>query len=120
MGFPPLIAVWLAIGALALSCGVCIASAAFAWRAAWPVGVRRLVKDVSERLDVLELEWKRTLGQIAQDVENLEALEESIERKRARAAASASRLAAVQGTAPVDPNNRAALTALARAKGFRV
>jgi Skp family chaperone for outer membrane proteins len=121
MGIPPL-GLWIPIGALALAVAVSIASAAFAWRAAWPIGVRRLARDVSERMDALEIEWKRVQGQLAQDVENLEQLEESLERKRARAAASASRMQAVaqQQGAAVNPHDRAALTQLARQRGFKV
>ena len=116
-GFPPL-DVWLPIGALVASCAICCAAAAFAWRAAWPIGVRRLATDVRERLDALEVEWSKVKGQLAADVEALEQLEESIERKRRRIAA-----ANPTGGNPVGvPANasRDELRKIARARGFPV
>lgn len=120
MGFPPQALVWTLIGAFALATAVCLAAAVFAWRSAWPIGVRRVARDVSERLDALEIEWRKVRGELAADVEALEQLEESVERKRRRAAASASATRPANGEVPTSQMSRDQLRDLARARGFRV
>lgn len=120
MGFPPQPWVVLALVVCQLiAVAVSLGAAAFAWRAAWPIGVRRLAHDLAERIDALELEWRKTKGQLAVDVEELEQLEESIERKRARTATAAARLAPQQQQSVI-PTDRTELKRLARARGFQV
>jgi len=97
-----------------------LGAAAFAWRAAWPIGVRRLARDLAERIDALEIEWRKVRGQLAVDVEQLEELEQSIERKRARIATSAARVAGAAGAGVPQTNDRAELKRIARARGFNV
>jgi len=122
MGLPP-ITVGLLIGALVFACVLCVTAALFAWRAAWPVGVRRLVHELRERVEAAELDWRHVKGQLAVEVEELEELEQSIERKRARVAArdsAAKRDQAATGTQGTPPTDREALKRYARSRGFQV
>lgn len=121
MGFPPIL-VWAAIGALIVSDIVCVAAAIFAWRAAWPIGLRRVASNLRERVEACESDWEHTRGQLAVRVEQLEELEESVERKRARVAARESwdkRSAAAPGALPPTPS-KDELRRIARARGFNV
>jgi hypothetical protein len=118
LGFPPTWAVWLLAGLLIAATLASTLAAGFAWRAAWPAGVRRLCADLRERMDALEIEWRKTKGELAVDVENLEELEQSIERKRARTATAAARLGGADR--PAQDMSQAELKRLARARGFQV
>lgn len=111
--------IWLLVGLHLGSVAVCAVAALFAWRAAWPAGVRRLAADLRERIDAIEIEWRKTKGQLAVDVEQLEELEESIERKRARTATAAARIAGSTPASPAAISDRHELARIARARGFQ-
>lgn len=114
--------VWALIGLLVTNVVVCTGAAAFAARG-WPIGLRRLAKGVRDDVDALAAEWQRVRGDLAVKVEQLDELEETIEKKRARAAAAAS-YAARQGGGQAAPGadpatlNRSELRRLARQRGF--
>lgn len=119
MGDPPItVAILIGLGGLAVL--VCIACAVFAWRAAWPIGMRRVANELRERVELCELDWTRVKGQLDVRVEEMAELEETIERKRARVAARESWAKKQQGEQPDDATDRRSLIARARAKGYQV
>jgi len=73
-------------------------------------------------LNAVRAEWKAHQKQLDAYLEAYEDLEESVERRRKRSAASRSKMEAIESQAQpeLDPNSREAIRARARARGFRV
>lgn len=114
----------LAVGASWLAAVIALAAASFASRG-FPIGLKRVARELAERVDAAESDWTRTKGTLAIQLEELDELNQSIERKRARAAASASKMARAQeqqGAGGGDPveQEREAAKLRARQRGYMV
>jgi hypothetical protein len=113
----PLLPLAALVGSMVFSL-VSVGAAMFASRG-FPAGLRRLARELTERVDAAESDWLRTKGQLTVILEELEELNESIERKRARMAASASKMARDAQPAPDDRDAQlAAIKQRARAQGL--
>lgn len=100
----------------------CVLAAAYSARA-WPIGVRRKVSILEERVvaaeanvESLAAKWQQAAAENAAFLEEAEGVLQAVERKRRRAAASAAK---ANGES-AELTDRDALTRLARERGFRV
>ena len=113
-----------------LAAAVCIAAAAWA-RQAWPIGVRRVVEDLGQRvvaaetdLESLRREWQAKKLELGALDESVDGMLQSVEKKRRRIAALEAKqngASADPAGLPADPDaRRAAIAARARQLGFKV
>ncbi len=98
----PLAALFVSVFVAAASIGTALVVRSIVARSL-PQRAMQAVESLEERCHQLELDWNRVRGDLAVSVENLEQLEESIERKRKRAAASASKAEAARSDQTPEP-----------------
>lgn len=114
---------WALIGASASALiAVVAASVAVFWGLrSWPIRMQAALGALDDRVAAAEAKCARAVADCATMAEDVDGMLQAVERKRRRAAASASRVDAADEQAPPDPaKERAALVQRARALGFKV